>query len=209
MPVGGQELVRKTEFSVLMLAILFLIVVPSSLLTRLVKAPSGSFFLGSETMAEKIWSSSSLGHARVTVTVTSAMADTYADTTRSSVTVETNNHEITLHNGETGTIEDEATDSVWLYENSGTDHNGYHYYGISGNWEVAVLGGGGDGGGDGDGGGSGNVGIPVFLLGAIILGIAVTVTIVVIGVFLALRRRKPPSAGPPPPPPTTPPPPPP
>lgn len=110
-------------------------------------ASSGDFFLGSSTMSDQIWSSSAPQHVTVTVTVTSAMADTYADTTPSSVTVKTANQEVTLHNGETQTIEDTSTDSVWLYENAGYDHNYHAYYGIGGNWEVTVLGGGGGGGG--------------------------------------------------------------
>ena len=70
----------------------------------------------------------------MTVTVTNAMADTYADSEKSSVTIKTDNKEITLHNGESQTFED-TTASVWLYENAGIDHNYYRYYGIGGTWK--------------------------------------------------------------------------
>jgi len=85
-------------------------------------------------MSKQIWSSISPSHIQVTVTVTNAMADTYADSEKSSVTIKTDNKEITLHNGESQTFED-TTASVWLYENAGIDHNYYRYYGIGGTWK--------------------------------------------------------------------------
>jgi len=139
--------VRRTDKPYLIPTILCLITILCLPLIQSVMASSGDFFLGSSTMSDQIWSSSAPQHVTVTVTVTSAMADTYADTTPSSVTVKTANQEVTLHNGETQTIEDTSTDSVWLYENAGYDHNYHAYYGIGGNWEVTVLGGGGGGGG--------------------------------------------------------------
>ena len=102
-------------------------------------ASSGDFFLGSSTMSKQIWSSSSPSHIQVTVTVTNAMADTYADSELSSVTVKTDNNEVTLHNGESQTFED-TTASVWLYENAGYDHNYHSYYGIGGTWEITTVG---------------------------------------------------------------------
>jgi hypothetical protein len=115
-----------------------LLLVAIGIIIPLAQAVTGDFYLGSSTMSKKIWSSSSPSHIQVTVTVTSAMADTYADTQPSSVTVKTDNQEVTLHNGETQTIEDAATSSVMLYENAGMDHNYHSYYGISGTWEVTV-----------------------------------------------------------------------
>jgi hypothetical protein len=153
-------------------------------------ASSGDFFLGASTMSDQIWSSSTPKHVTVTVTVTSAMADTYADTTPSSVTVTTDNHEITLHNGETQTIDDASTDSVWLYENAGYDHNYHSYYGISGNWEVTVLGGGDGGGGDTLGTG-GTTDWQVWgVVAAVIIGLAAAVVILLI-------KRKPTTGKPP------------
>ena len=100
---------------------------------------SGDFFLGSSTMSKQIWSSSSPSHIQVTVAVTNAMADTYADSKQSSVTVKTDNKEVTLHNGESQTFED-TTATVWLYENAGYDHNYHSYYGIGGTWEITTTG---------------------------------------------------------------------
>jgi len=139
---------RRTNKLYLILTSLCLITILCTPLIQSVMASSGDFFLGSSTMSDQIWSSSTPKHVTVTVTVTSAMADTYADTTPSSVTVTTDNQEITLHNGDTETIDDASTDSVWLYENAGYDHNYHSYYGIGGTWEVTVLGGGDGGGGD-------------------------------------------------------------
>ena len=102
-------------------------------------ASSGDLFLGSSTMSNQIWSSSSPSHIQVTVVVTNAMADTYADSELSSVTVKTDNNEVTLHNGESQTFED-TTASVWLYENAGYDHNYHSYYGIGGTWEITTVG---------------------------------------------------------------------
>jgi hypothetical protein len=154
-------------------------------------ASSGDFSLGSSTMSDQIWSSSTPKHVTVTVTVTNAMADTYADTTPSSVTVTTDNQEITLHNGETQTIEDASTDSVWLYENAGYDHNYYAYYGISGNWEVTVLGDGGDGGGGDTLGTADIISWAIwFVVAAVIIGLSAVVVILLI-------KRKPPTSKPP------------
>jgi hypothetical protein len=100
---------------------------------------SGDFYLGSSTLSKQIWSSSSPQHIQVTVSVTGAMADTYSDTQPSSVTVKSENNELTLHNGDSQTFED-TTDSVWLYENAGYDHNYHSYYGISGTWEITTAG---------------------------------------------------------------------
>ena len=165
--------------------------------TRLVLAPSGTFFLGSSTMYNEIWTSSSTQHVTVTVTVTSAMGDTYADTSPTKVTVNTDNYYYTLHNGEIKTFEDSSTSRVWLSETPGYDHNGYSYYGISGNWEVTVVGGGGDGGG----GGAGLGDLRVWL----IVGIVAAVIIVLVAVLaFLLIKRKPPENKPPPPPPPPP-----
>jgi hypothetical protein len=90
-------------------------------------------------MSKQIWSNSAPSHIQVTVTVTNAMADTYADSEKSSVTVKTDNKEITLHNDESQTFED-TTASVWLYENAGIDHNYHSYYGIGGTWEITAVG---------------------------------------------------------------------
>src|SRR4030042_3641035 len=121
---------RRTNKLYLILTSLCLITILCTPLIQSVMASSGDFFLGSSTMSDQIWSSSTPKHVTVTVTVTSAMADTYPDTTPSSVTVTTDNQEITLHNGDTETIDDASTDSVWLYENAGYDHNYHSYYGI-------------------------------------------------------------------------------
>ena len=75
----------------------------------------------------------------MTVVVTNAVADTYADSEPGSVTVKTDNKEVTLHNGESQTFED-TTVSVWLYENAGYDHNYHSYYGIGGSWEITAVG---------------------------------------------------------------------
>jgi hypothetical protein len=100
---------------------------------------SGDFFLGSSTMSKQIWSSSTPSHIQVTVAVTNAMADTYADSKLSSVTIKTDNKEVTLHNGESQTLED-TTATVWLYENAGLDHNYRSYYGVGGTWEITTSG---------------------------------------------------------------------
>ena len=124
---------------------LCLVLFAVGLMVPVVKALSGDFYLGASTMSKEIWSSSSPRHIRVTVTVTSADADTYADQQPSSVLAETDNKEVTLHNGDTEIIEDFSAKSVVLYERAGIDHNLHSYYGISGKWEVTVLSGGGDG----------------------------------------------------------------
>lgn len=150
----------------------------SALLSGSVNALSGNFSLGYSTTSEQIWSSSGKEPVTVTVKVTSAAADTYADTTRSSVTVQTDNHQIALHVGETETIEDQATDSVWLYENPGYDHNGYAYYGIVGTWEVTVQ--------------SGGLGVPGLSGGGTgawtWLGLAAIVAVAVVGVLFYARK---------------------
>jgi hypothetical protein len=161
-----------------------LLLVAIGILIPLTQALTGDFYLGSSTMSKKIWSSSTPSHIQVTVTVTSAMADTYADTQPSSVTVKTDNQEVTLHNGDTQTIEDAVTSSVMLYENAGIDHNYHSYYGISGTWEVTVLSGGEDNLGltnASEGGEWVVIGIAI----AAILAIALVVFVVVI------RKRNP------------------
>jgi hypothetical protein len=172
---------RRAHLSYVILTSLCLIVVFSVPLIRSVKAPSGEFFLGSSTTSDEIWSSSSPKHVKVTVTVTSAMADTYADTQQSSVTVRTDNHDFTLHNGDTETFEDVSTSSVRLYENAGYDHNYHYYYGIGGNWEVTVIGGGSGDGGNGLGGAEDTIGW--FIWGAVavvIIGLAAAVVVLLI-----------------------------
>lgn len=110
----------------------------------------------------------------------------------SSVTVTTDNQEITLHNGESQTIEDASTDSVWLYENAGYDHNYHSYYGISGNWEVTVIGGGEDGGDGTDTLGTEDTTDWVVwgVVAAVIIGLAAAVVILLI-------KRKPSTSNPP------------
>jgi hypothetical protein len=143
-----------------------------------VNAASGDFFLGSETMTLKIWSSSSQEHMHVTVTVTSAMADTYADSQKSSVTVKTDNNQVTLGKGESRTFED-STSSVWLYENAGIDHNYHSYYGVGGTWEITTS-------------GTGTLGVVEGSENStplLIVGVVVAVA-VVLGLVFLLRDRK-------------------
>jgi hypothetical protein len=129
-------------------------------------------------MSQQIWSSSSPSHIQVTVTVTNAAADTYADSEKSSVTVKTDNNEVTLHNGESQTFED-TTASVWLYENPGYDHNYYSYYGIRGTWEITTTATGLLGNTDGtENSGS------LLIIGAVIAAA------VIVGLILLLRSRK-------------------
>ncbi len=162
--------------------------------TRLVLAPSGTFFLGSSTTYDEIWTSSSPKHVTVTVTVTSAMGDTYADESPTKVTVNTDNYYYTLHNGETKTFEDSSTSNERLSETPGYDHNGYSYYGISGNWEVTVVGGGGNGGG-----GSGLGDLQNWLMWGIVA--AVIIALVAALALLLIKRRHTENKPPPPPPP--------
>jgi hypothetical protein len=139
---------------------------------------SGDFFLGSSTMSKQIWSNSVPSQIQVTVTVTNAMADTYADSEKSSVTVKTDNNEVTLYNGETQTFED-TTASVWLYENAGHDHNYYSYYGIGGTWEITTV-------------GTGFLGIPEATENTtsfLIIG-GVIVAAVIVGLFFLVRSQK-------------------
>jgi hypothetical protein len=141
-------------------------------------ASSGDFFLGSSTMSKQIWSSLSPSRIQVTVVVTNAMADTYADSELSSVTVKTDNNEVTLHNGESQTFED-TTASVWLYENAGYDHNYHSYYGIGGTWEITTV-------------GNGNLGIGEGIENAtsfLIIG-AVVAAVVIVGLVFLLRSKK-------------------
>ncbi len=187
---------RKVNVSRFVVASFCMIIVLSVPLIQSVIAESGDFFLGSETMSEEIWSSSTPQHVTVTVSVTGSMADAYADTSPASVTVSTGNQEITMHNGDTETLEDASTDSIWLYENAGYDHNYHFYYGISGNWEVTVLGSGIGGGGNdvlGTGGG-----VDWVIWGAVAAVIIVLAAIVII---LLIKRRPAKSGIPPPPPP--------
>jgi hypothetical protein len=140
-------------------------------------ASSGDFFLGSSTMSKQIWSSSSPSHIQVTVTITNAMADTYADSELSSVTIKTDNKEVTLHNGETQTFED-TTASVWLYENAGIDHNYHSYYGIGGTWEITTV-------------GNGTLGIAEGTENTTFLIIgAVIAAAVIVGLVFLLRNKK-------------------
>jgi hypothetical protein len=178
-------MIGRKDKSYLVLTTLCLITIFSLPFLHSVLASSGDFSLGSSTMSNEIWSSSAPKHVTVTVAVTGAMADSYADTTLSSVTVTTDNQEVTLHNGEAQTIEDSSTGSVWLYENPGYDHNGYAYYGIRGTWEITVI-------GDGGGGNTPGTENPSDLLiwiavGAVIIALAAAV------VFLLIKRK--PSAG--------------
>jgi hypothetical protein len=149
-----------------------------TLVSNVNASSSGDFFLGSSTMSKQIWSSSSPSHTQVTVTVTNAVADGYADSEKSSVTVKTDNNEVTLHNGESQTFED-TTDSVWIYENPGYDHNHYSYYGISGTWEISASGTGTHGTAEG----SENI-TPVLIIG-VFIGVAV-----VFGLVFLVRSRK-------------------
>jgi hypothetical protein len=135
------------------------------------------FFLGSSTLSKLIWSSSSPEHLQITVTVTGAMADAYSDTQLSSVTVKSDNNEVTLFKGESQTFED-TTDSVWLYENAGYDHNYHSYYGISGTWEITNA----ETGPLGFAEGSDN-----FILSAIIVFVVV---IVIIGLIFLVRNGR-------------------
>ena len=139
---------------------------------------SGDFSLGSSTLSKQIWSSSSPSHIQVTVAVTNAMADTYADSEKSSVTVKTDNKEITLHNDESQTFED-TTVSVWLYENAGYDHNYHSYYGIGGTWEITTTGTGFLGNTDGTGNSE-----SLLIIGAVIAAA------VIVGLVFLLRNRK-------------------
>ncbi len=133
---------KKSSVLALILLTATLCLVLNASLIPCVKASSGEFFLGSTTMSEEIWSNPDPQQMSVTVSVTSAMGDAYADTSKMSVTVKTDNKEITLHNGDSQTMED-STSSIWLYENAGYDHNFHNYYGIGGTWEITVIGGGG------------------------------------------------------------------
>jgi hypothetical protein len=165
-----------------------------TLISKVNASTSGDFYLGSSTMSHQIWSSSTPGQIQVTVTVTSASADTYADSQKSSVTVRTDNNEVTLHNGESQTFED-TTASVWLYENAGVDHNSYSYYGISGTWEIKTTESGFLGSADGNG-----------MSGSLLIIGVVIAAVVIVGVVLLFRSKKnrsskPPQATYPPPPP--------
>jgi hypothetical protein len=174
------KMMRKANQLYLIPLSLCLIIVLSAPLVNSVMASSGDFSLGSSTMSDEIWSSSAPKHVTVTVTVTGAMADAYADTTLSSVTVTTDNQEVALHNGESQTIEDASTDSVWLYENAGYDHNYYAYYGIRGNWEVTVIGGG-DGGDGNTLGTEDTTNWAIWgIVAAVIIGLAAAVVILLI-----------------------------
>ena len=158
-------------------------------------AASGEFTLGVNTMSKQIWSSSSPSQIQVTVTITNAMADTYADSEKSSVTVKSDNNEITLHKGESTTFED-TTSSVWLYENAGYDHNYYSYYGIGGTWEITTV----------ESGFLGNTGSTedsgsLLIIGAVIVAIVI-VSLIVLFSIKKNRSSKPlQTAYPPPPPP--------
>lgn len=135
-----QNLNKRAKSTPLILVSLCLMISFAGTLVPNVNASSsGDFFLGANTMSKQIFSSESPSHIQVTVTVTNAMADTYADSQQSSVTVKTDNKEVTLHKGESQTFEDTAT-SVWIYENAGYDHNYYSYYGIGGTWEITTSG---------------------------------------------------------------------
>jgi hypothetical protein len=130
---------RAKTTSLILLSLCLIFSFSGTLVPNVNAASSGDFSLGSNTMSKQIWSNSAPSHIKVTVTVTTAMADTYADSEQSSVTVKTDNKEVTLHNGEAQTFED-TTASVWLYENAGIDHNYYSYYGIGGTWEIVAVG---------------------------------------------------------------------
>jgi hypothetical protein len=158
-------------------------------------ASSGEFTLGVNTMSKQIWSSSSPSHIQITVTVTNAMADTYADSEKSSVTVKSDNHEVTLHNGESQTFED-TTSSVWLYENAGYDHNYHSYYGIGGTWEITTA----------ESGLLGNTdstenSVSLLIIGAIITAVIIVILVVLLGIRKNRSSKPLQTTYPPPPPP--------
>jgi len=149
------------------------------LLTASVAAESGTFFCGIDP-GDEVWSSASARHINVTVTVTSCAADGYGDSFHSYVTVYTNNKQMTLYNGQSGTIEDSSATYVNIWETPAYDHNGYAYYGIGGEWSVALVGTGGGEGWDG-------LGTAMLALGAIAAAIAIVIVVVII---MMSRKKK-------------------
>ena len=157
-----------------------LLMISPMLLTASVAAESGTFFID-DSLVHEVWSSASARHINVTVKVTSCVGDLFGDSTYSYVTVYTNNERMTLRNGKSGTIEDSSATYVGIWETPSYDHNGYAYYGIGGEWSVALVGIGG-----GEGGGGGGLGPAMIALGAI----AVVSAIVIILVTRMMSRKR-------------------
>ena len=137
---------------------------------------------------EALWSSPNPMHITVTVTITRCFADSWSGVyAKSYVTLSTGSKEIDLYDGQTGTIEDWEAVLVSVSETPAYGSDFSSYYGISGEYELTILGSSGNGGGTGGDGTDGGSGGSMLAVGAVV---AVVVVIVLVVLIFVQRSRK-------------------